>query len=66
MSLEEFRTYLKTQACDWGSQKVLARHLGVNEAYLSDVIRGRRDPSERLLLACGLRRVVTYETIRKE
>lgn len=66
MTVEEFRAYLKTQACHWGTQKIYARHLGVNEAYLSDVIRGRRDPSEKLLLACGFRRVLTYEPIREE
>jgi hypothetical protein len=63
MTLEEFREYLKVRAHECGSQKILARHLGVNEAYLSDVIRGRRDPSCKLLKACGFRRVVTYEAI---
>jgi hypothetical protein len=66
MTLEEFRSYLKSQSGQYGSQKLLARHLGVNDAYLSDVIRGRRDPSQKLLLACGFRRVITYEQIWKE
>jgi transcriptional regulator with XRE-family HTH domain len=66
MTLKEFRIYLRMQAQHYGSQKLFARHLGVNEAYLSDVIRGRRDPSEKLLLACGFRRTITYERISKE
>jgi hypothetical protein len=66
MTLEEFRGYLKEKAHEYGSQKTLARHLGVNEAYLSDVIRGRRDPSHKLLWACGFQRVITYKPIRKE
>jgi len=66
MTLEEFRRYLKSQAEQYGSQKVLARHLGANEGYLSDIIRGRREPSAKLLLACGFRRVITYERIRQE
>jgi hypothetical protein len=63
MTLYEFQLYLKEQACQCGSQKTLARHLDVNEAYLSDVIRGRRDPSERLLTACGFRRVIRYQRL---
>jgi transcriptional regulator with XRE-family HTH domain len=66
MKLEAFRAYLKEQAKKYGSQKTLARHLNVSEAYLSDVIRGRRDPSHKFLWACGFRRVITYEPIHKE
>ena len=66
MTPEEFREYLKEQSQKFGSQKAFARYCGVNEAFLSDVMRGRRDPSAKFLWALGFRRVVTYERIREE
>lgn len=43
------------------SQKSLANELGVSEAYLSDVINGRRDAGDKLLKPLGIERVVTYK-----
>ena len=51
---------LRQWAKQRGSQRTLARELGVSEAYLSDVINGRRDPGRKLLKALGLERVVDY------
>jgi hypothetical protein len=64
MTPEEFLTYLRQQAQAHGSQKALAAHLRINPAWLSDILRGRRDPGQKLLEALGFRRVVSYE--RKE
>lgn len=48
-----------------GSQRALAKHLGVSEPYLSDVIHGRRDPGPKLLKALGLDRVVSYQPAKR-
>jgi biotin operon repressor len=48
-----------------GSQKALARHLGISPAYLCDVIKGRRDAGTTVLDALGLVRVVRYAKIEE-
>lgn len=37
----------------------------VMPSYVSDVINGRRDPSPAILKALGLKRVVTFEPIKR-
>ena len=63
MTPEEFISYLKDQASVYGSQKAFARHCGVSESFLSDVLRGRREPGATLLECLGFQKVVTYERI---
>lgn len=41
-----------------GSQRTYAARIGVSQAYLGDVLHGRRSPGERVLSALGLRRLV--------
>lgn len=60
MNTIEFTQYLKSQIHKAGSQKEFARLTGISESYLSDVLRSRRDPGEKLLKAVGVKRVVTY------
>ena len=55
---------LRQSANQRGSQRALAKELGVSEAYLSDVINGRRDPGRKILKALGLERVVAYRPVR--
>ena len=55
---------LRQWAKQRGSQRILAKELGVSEAYLSDVINGRRDSGRKLLKALGLERVVDYRPTR--
>ena len=55
---------LRQWAKQRGSQRALARELGVSEAYLSDIINGRRDPGRKILKALGLERVVDYRPAR--
>lgn len=52
---------IKQRANEAGSQKALAETLGVSAPYLSDVINGRREPSENLLSRLGIRRIVEFE-----
>lgn len=54
--LELLKTRLKGR-----TQKALADELGVSPAYLSDILRGKRDPGPQVLGALGLERVVAYQ-----
>lgn len=44
-----------------GSQRQVARDLGISPAYLSDVLLGRRQVSAQLALKLGLIRTITYQ-----
>jgi len=58
---DELISLLKTEAKKAGSQKNYAEVLGISAQYFGDVIKGRREPGEKLLSALGLKRVVTFE-----
>lgn len=45
-----------------GTGKAAAESLGVSQQYLTDVIKGRRDPGDKILSALGLQSRVVYET----
>jgi len=42
------------------TQKELAKRIGVTDAYLSDVLRGNRQPGKAILQFFELEKVVTY------
>lgn len=44
-----------------GSQKDFAQQHGISEQYLSDVLRSRREPGQKILDALGVERVVRYQ-----
>ena len=44
-----------------GSQRLAAQALGVSDAYLCDLKKGRREPGPKILTALGLRRIVEYD-----
>lgn len=46
MDIDEFIDYLKRKAAEQGTQRQYAESLGVSEAYLSDVLNGRREPGQ--------------------
>ncbi len=52
----QFVTYLARKIKTVGSQKELAKQLGVSPAFLSEVLRGGRKPSPKLLAALGLKK----------
>lgn len=60
MTADDVRDQLRQQAERYGSQRALARTIGVSAAFLSDVLLGRREPSGPLLDFLGIERVVTY------
>lgn len=42
------------------NQSALANEMGISDQYLSEILRQKRPPSERILDFLGLERVVTY------
>ncbi len=51
---------LKGECARVGSQRAWAKQAGVSEAYISDVLAGRREPGEAILTVLGLTRQVVY------
>lgn len=64
MTLKEIRQMLRSRAVEAGSQRALAKELGVSEVYMGNVIMGRKTPGPAILGPLNLRRVISYEPIR--
>lgn len=45
------------------SQTDLARRLNVSPMYVSDLLNGKRDPGEKVLVKLGLERVIRYKRV---
>ena len=65
LTADEVRDQLKRIARETGSQKIWAARHKVHPTYLSDVINARRDPSDSILKALGLEKVVTYRVAQQ-
>lgn len=46
-----------------GNQAAFASDNSMSAAYVSDVIRGRRDPGKKVLDLLGLKKVIRYEKV---
>ncbi len=57
-TLSEVLDALRQAVSAAGSQRTYASQIGVSQAYLGDVLHGRRHPGERVLSALGLKRIV--------
>lgn len=57
---EELADSLEKMAAAWGSQKNLAKHLGIGNGYLSDIINRVRPASNKVAKKLGYLRVVRY------
>jgi transcriptional regulator with XRE-family HTH domain len=66
LSEEEFLSRIRDDVETEGSQKALAAKLDVSEAYLSDVLRGRRSAGSKILSRYRLRAVTNYIPTEKE
>jgi hypothetical protein len=66
MTTEEVVQMLQAAVKQAGSQEAWARRHGCAIGRVGEVVRGRRDPDDRILAGLGLRRVVTYEPIETE
>jgi len=52
--------FIRSQVTKHGSQKAYARHLGVSQQYLNDVLSGRRDLSAELAALLGYKRLTVF------
>jgi DNA-binding transcriptional regulator YdaS (Cro superfamily) len=60
MTEKEVIERLRIACQNAGGQKAFAKLHGFSAAFVSDVVNGKRHPSDRVLEAIGLERVVTY------
>lgn len=49
-----------------GNQKQVADMVGISPSYLSDILKGKRSPSDKLLRVLGLHEVTLYRKIEPE
>ena len=60
---DRLREMLQIGVTASGSQKAFAGRLGISEQYLSDILKGRRQPGAKVLKFFGLERVVGYRRV---
>jgi transcriptional regulator with XRE-family HTH domain len=65
LTQEEFLGRIRDDADAEGSQKALAAKLDVSQAYLSDVLRGRRSAGNKILSRYNLRAETSYVPTEK-
>lgn len=58
------REWLRQRVRALGTQRAVARELGVSDVHVSDMLRGRRPVSDAMLAKMGLRRVVVLKETR--
>ena len=51
---------LKKQLQELGSQKALAKKLGISPQYLNDILNCRREPGKKILSQLGLKKTTLY------
>jgi plasmid maintenance system antidote protein VapI len=56
----EILEIIKEMAKKWDTQKELAEHLGISNAYMSDILAGIRPVSGGVAQRIGYRRIVKY------
>lgn len=52
---------IRQMVSKWGSQKAVADHLGISNAYMSDILNGNRDISTAVARRLGYTKVVKYK-----
>lgn len=61
MNTDTVLKILRRRIVELGSQTALAAELRVSDAYLSDVLRGRKEPGAKILEPLGLEKVINYQ-----
>lgn len=56
----DVRTMILKHSQEAGSQSSYAKSIGVSSSYLSDILKGKREPGHKILKALGLVRIVEY------
>lgn len=60
LTAEQFMHMLKHSVDYIGSQAETARRMGISPQYLSDILRGNREPSESVAKLLGYERGVVF------
>jgi hypothetical protein len=63
-TMQDVRRMVERQAKKAGSLRAYARQTGCTVAYLSDVLRARRDPGPKVLTPLGLEKIEPRYEIR--
>jgi hypothetical protein len=57
---EELLQVINEMVSTWGSQKAVADHLEISNAYMSDILAGNRPVSDAVARKLGYKRIVKY------
>jgi len=63
MTVDDVRALLRQEIEKHGTAKAWADAHKLAPSYVSDVLKGNREPADRIMDALGLQRLVTYERI---
>ena len=63
MTREQVIARLRAKCEVIGGQNKWAAKYGISSQYISDVLRGRREPGEAILKSLKLKKVVTYSPL---
>lgn len=58
---EEILEIIDQMVSKWGSQKAVADHLKISNAYMSDILAGKRLVSETIAKRLGYTKIVKYK-----
>lgn len=58
---EEILEIIREMVSKWGSQKAVADHLQISNAYMSDILAEKRDVSDSVAKRLGYTRIVKYK-----
>jgi hypothetical protein len=64
--LADIREELRLLADSMSSHAALARKIGISDAYLCDVLQGRREPGPAICRFLKVKRVVVYQEIEND
>jgi plasmid maintenance system antidote protein VapI len=57
---DEILKIIREMVGKWGTQKELADHLGISNAYLNDIIHEKQAVSDRVARRLGYKRVMKF------
>lgn len=63
ITYEQALEIIRGMVDEFGSQKAVAEHLDISQAYMGDILAGKRDISDQVARRFGYRRVVFFEKL---
>jgi transcriptional regulator with XRE-family HTH domain len=61
MTEEQVTKLLKAFVVKHGTYREAARAVGMSSGYLNDIVNGRRAPTDTVLAAIQVKRIITYK-----